>query len=179
MALSVVGYREAADKPLWPTGHDQMHSAATDPDGAGAAFDRAIALREATYRVFWHVASGTVPDAADLDLIVDERAVATTHLRLVPATPDEPPSWRWRDDGEPLIRPFWPIVESAVSLLTSGDVRRLKVCPGVAGSVVPCAGLFYVGTKNRSRHWCQMSDCGNSTKSRRQTQRRRAVREQR
>lgn len=77
---------------------------------------------------------------------------------------------------EPLARPLWPIAWSATELLTTGDPSRVKVCPGVPDAPIACAWLFYDATKNRSRHWCSMEDCGAVTKARRQTGRRRAAR---
>jgi predicted RNA-binding Zn ribbon-like protein len=70
-------------------------------------------------------------------------------------------------DGRPSIRP-----RSAVELLTTGDLRRIKVCENPYG----CGWLFYDGSKNGSRRWCSMEECGGQSKARRQTARRRAAR---
>jgi len=88
-------------------------------------------------------------------------------------------AWTWPDATAELARPLWPIARSAVELVTEGELRRVKICPGVPGDPVACAWLFYDATKNRGRHWCSMSDCGGATKARRQTGRRRAARAQR
>ena len=52
------------------------------------------------------------------------------------------------------------IVESAVALLTSPDLERVKACPG-------CGWFFLDETKNGSRRWCSMRMCGSLAKSRR------------
>ncbi|MBI2765788.1 MAG: CGNR zinc finger domain-containing protein [Chloroflexi bacterium] len=41
----------------------------------------------------------------------------------------------------------------------TGEIRRLKVCPG-------CNGTFYDTSKNRSKIWCEMAKCGSQRKSR-------------
>src|SRR6266851_1001987 len=55
-----------------------------------------------------------------------------------------------------------PIVESAVGLLTSSKLARLRRC----GSST-CYWLFLDETKNCSRRWCEMASCGNLMKVRR------------
>jgi predicted RNA-binding Zn ribbon-like protein len=55
-----------------------------------------------------------------------------------------------------------PIVWSAAELMRGGEIERIKVC-----SNHTCGWLFVDRSKNRSRRWCQMSDCGNNEKSRR------------
>ena len=81
-------------------------------------------------------------------------------------------AWTW-EAGDHLERVCWPIVQSATDLLVQGDRMRIKVCPGVPGDLVPCAGLFYDASKNRVRTWCSMDDCGATVKARRQNARRR------
>ena len=51
---------------------------------------------------------------------------------------------------------------SAVDLLTSPDVERVRTCAAAA-----CAWLFLDTTKNRARCWCDMKTCGNREKVRR------------
>jgi predicted RNA-binding Zn ribbon-like protein len=141
---------------------------------ARAVFLRALALREAIYRVFWQLAEGGSSGASDLALLAAEHADGAAHAALVPA--GDHFLWSWDEHDSDLARPLWPIAWSATALLTTGDPRRIKVCPGVPDAVVPCAWLFYDTTKNRIRHWCTMSDCGKKSKARRQTSRRRAHR---
>jgi predicted RNA-binding Zn ribbon-like protein len=43
------------------------------------------------------------------------------------------------------------------------------VCPGEG-----CGWLFFDASKNRSRRWCAMEDCGNRAKARRHYRRSRA-----
>jgi predicted RNA-binding Zn ribbon-like protein len=57
----------------------------------------------------------------------------------------------------------------ALDLLLLGEPARLKRCAGH-----DCAWLFYDRSKNASRRWCLMSDCGTNDKVRRFRQRQRS-----
>jgi predicted RNA-binding Zn ribbon-like protein len=145
-------------------------TAVQKPSDAAAVFAHAIRLREAIYRLFYLLAQHQPPEAADIELLTVEQRAAMQHARLV-STP-EGFAWSW-EDGSELARVIWPIVQSATTLLVEGDLTRIKVCPGVPGAVVPCAGVFYDASKNRVRTWCSMRDCGGTVKARRQNARRR------
>ena len=151
-----------------------LRAAANDPRAAGEVFARAIVFREALYRLFWRVAHNLTPNVDDLALLTAEHADGAAHAALTPSA--EGFDWSWAAHDTNLARPLWPIAWSASALLTGGDLRRVKVCPGSPGTVAPCAWLFYDTTKNRIRQWCSMADCGGKTKARRQTRRRRAAR---
>jgi hypothetical protein len=62
---------------------------------------------------------------------------------------------------------------AAVDLLCSTDLTHLRACPPQDGG---CGWLFLDHSRNTSRRWCTMSDCGARAKARRLTQRRRARR---
>ena len=61
---------------------------------------------------------------------------------------------------------LWPIVQSAADLLTTESLDRVRLC-----KAEDCGCLFVDASKNRSRRWCAMSDCGNRAKVRRHRQR--------
>lgn len=151
-----------------------LAEAERDPVAAEAAFAVAIGLREGIYRVFWAVAHGDQPPAADLDALVRVHAEGIAHARLERVGPRFRLAW----EGAPLRldRPLWSIATSAVVLLTEDELARVKVCPGEGNGVLACAWLFYDATKSRNRQWCSMADCGNATKSRRRAERRQAAR---
>ncbi len=151
-----------------------LREAAQRPDDARALWERAIALREAIYRVFWLVANHEQPSQADLDALRQEHLAAVNHSWLLKQ--GDKFIWQWEKDGQALDQVLWPIAHSATTLLTSEDVERIKVCPGVPGDPVLCAWLFFDTSKNRNRQWCSMADCGSIVKARRLTERRRAAR---
>ncbi len=53
-----------------------------------------------------------------------------------------------------------PIAESAADLLAEGDLSYLKRCESNE-----CVLYFYDTTKNHSRRWCSMNNCGNRAKA--------------
>jgi predicted RNA-binding Zn ribbon-like protein len=106
------------------------------------------------------------PAEADLALLQQAYAAAMAHAVLVPGGA----RWTWRLTGDDLDRAWWPAARSAVDLLTSGPVERVKVCASRDG----CSGLFLDTSKNRSRRWCSMETCGAEAKVTRLTARRRA-----
>jgi predicted RNA-binding Zn ribbon-like protein len=146
-----------------------LQQAADRPAAARDSWAFAIELREAIYRVFVSVAAGEPPAATDLDKLRDAYADAIRQARL--SAGDQRFGWTWEDDT--LDLPWWPMALSAIDLATAGPVDRLKMCPADGG----CSWLFVDTTKNRSRRWCSMGDCGSEVKARRQTARRRVARQ--
>ena len=62
---------------------------------------------------------------------------------------------------------------AAVDLLTGPDAVRIKRCPVEQGG---CGWVFVDRSRNSSRTWCRMADCGTAVKARRLTERRRQAR---
>jgi predicted RNA-binding Zn ribbon-like protein len=62
---------------------------------------------------------------------------------------------------------------AAVDLLTGLDLTRLRACPPDDGG---CGWLFLDHSRNNTRRWCVMADCGTAAKSRKLTARRRSER---
>lgn len=121
----------------------------------------AIELREAMYRIFVAFARGQAVTPADVDLLNEALAFAYTGATL---TLDSPTfGWSWRGDRSGPDRMLWPILRSAVRLLTEGDLSRIGQCADDRG----CGYLFYDTSRNRKRRWCDMSSCGNRAKAQR------------
>jgi predicted RNA-binding Zn ribbon-like protein len=145
-----------------------LRVAAERPAAAHAHFSRAIAMREAVYEAFAAVARHATPSPGHLGLIQRSYAAAARTATVVAA--GDGFTWAW--PRAELDRPLYPIARSALDLLTTGPLERLKMCPDNEG----CGWLFVDTTKNRSRRWCSMETCGADVKVRRQTARRRATR---
>ncbi|WP_186316112.1 CGNR zinc finger domain-containing protein [Catellatospora sichuanensis] len=127
-----------------------------DPDGAHAALTRSLRSRDDLDEVFRAVAANQSLSTSVLDRLRDDEADALGHARLDRGSTF---GWTWRDD-QSLDRPLRPVVHAAVQLLTTGALDRIKGCGG-------CRFLFNDESKNRSRRWCSMDDCGTSEKIRR------------
>jgi len=137
-------------------------------DAAGV-FQRALALREAIYRIFSSLAWQGAPDEADLEPLNEELCKAHVRLRVVSRKRGF--GWEWAQGDAALDGPLGPIARSAADLLTSRELlARVRQCAGDG-----CDWLFMDSTRNHSRRWCVMSDCGNRAKVRRHRQRRRRV----
>jgi predicted RNA-binding Zn ribbon-like protein len=127
---------------------------------AEAVYELGIALRESIWAVFSALASGESPRDADLDLIADAAAAGAARLRLVYDRSGV--GWSLGSDGEELERPLWEIARSAADILTAPEQReRVKECASAT-----CEWVFLDRSRNRSRRWCDMSDCGNRAKAR-------------
>jgi len=123
-------------------------------------FDRAIALREALYRICKSIIMRRRPQVVDLETVNDELLGARTHERLTHGAHGF--TWEWVGSEAALDRMLWSIAHSAAELFTTGDLSRLRECCGEE-----CGWVFEDTSRNRSRQWCDMQDCGNLAKVRR------------
>ena len=136
----------------------RRHSRA-DPGGADAAFATARTTRDCLDDVFRALATERSPARAVLARLRDDEADALAHGQLRTGADGDGFGWTWREDRA-RGRPLRPVVHAAVQLLTAGPLDRIKGCGG-------CRFLFTDETKNRSRRWCSMDDCGTAEKIRR------------
>jgi predicted RNA-binding Zn ribbon-like protein len=141
---------------------------AARPQKAAAAFQQALALREAIYSIFTAHADERAPAAEDLALLNAALAEALPHRRLVATA--EGFGWQWEEDPAALAQMLWPVARSAADLLTSPDLSRVRGCAGAT-----CDWLFIDHSKNRSRRWCDMQECGNVEKVRRYRRKKQAT----
>jgi predicted RNA-binding Zn ribbon-like protein len=121
---------------------------------------RARVLRTALIRVFTAAIASRRPGTADLVVLNAELARAGARERLAPRAGIL--AWEWETGAEALDRVLWPVARSAGELLTSRDLTRVRQCAGP-----DCGWLFLDASRNHSRRWCDMADCGNLAKVRR------------
>ena len=138
--------------------------AGSHPRNAEAALRRALEVRSVLDSVFRPLAEGERPPARGLDELGELAADATARGRLVEGE-DGRFAWSWNDVTE-LDAPIWPLVHSAVELLSDGPLDRVSQCGR-------CRWLFLDTTKNHSRRWCSMEGCGTDAKMERYVARRR------
>lgn len=131
------------------------------PQHGDRVLRRALRLREALYRLFLAAIEKKDARRGDLVTLNSSLSQALAHLALV-ETPDGL-VLDWPSDDLPLERVLWPVARSAADLLASPeDVARLRHCAGD-----DCDWLFLDQSRNRTRRWCDMRDCGNRAKVRR------------
>ena len=141
------------------------------PAEAETALARARTFRAVIFRIFSAVAQDEPPSRDDLYKLQGVFIGASEGGRLVRKNGHF--TWTWEPDGEGSVvldRMLWPISHSAVDLLRSGRLDRLKQCPG--GGDGPCRWLFLDDTKAGNRKWCSSTGCGAVAKWRRQNRRR-------
>jgi predicted RNA-binding Zn ribbon-like protein len=138
---------------------------------AAMALERAIALREALYRIFSAVARQRSPQTADLDCLNAILGEVLAALRITPTA--EGFAWDWTGDKQGLDCLLWPIAQSAAALLTSGALHTVRECAAPS-----CGWLFLDTSRNHSRRWCDMKACGNRAKARRHYERKKMTTEQ-
>jgi len=148
-------------------GRRLIDEAERQPARATAVLRRAILLREAIWRVFDAFAKSGRAEAADLATIQEEELAALKHARYAQSGSDV--AYQWSEDLS-LDRALWDIARVAGELLRSKvDLVRVREC----GSAT-CEWLFIDKSRNHTRRWCDMNDCGNRAKVRRFRARQRA-----
>jgi predicted RNA-binding Zn ribbon-like protein len=161
---------------LRPDQADELLKAAGEhPRATSAALKRAHLLRRILNETFSEIA------AANSELVDDARertpaaywaelrpfvADAIRHAELVGAHATYELSWPVTARLDALL---WPIAVAAADLLTAPQLSRLKKCGG-------CPWVFLDQSKNFSRRWCAMEDCGTHEKIRRYVTKRAAQR---
>jgi predicted RNA-binding Zn ribbon-like protein len=146
---------------LEPSEADRLHRLSRQSaPAAGRVWRRALRLREALYRIGKALVEAWPPPGADLQVLDREVRTAHQHQRLVAR--GRRLAAEWSPAPQSLDRVLWPIALSAAAVYGSDDVSRLKQCGGPS-----CGWLFVDTTRNRSRQWCEMADCGNLAKVRR------------
>jgi predicted RNA-binding Zn ribbon-like protein len=130
------------------------------PARAKLEFERTMKLREAVYAIFFNRARGRrVPREAlqrlnwHLNQVMIRASLQSEgkHFALT-----------WGGSGNPLEFVQGEITRSAVSLLTSDRLNRVRQCAGES-----CTWLFLDTSRNGLRRWCDMQACGNRAKVRR------------
>ncbi|MBE2320608.1 ABATE domain-containing protein [Solirubrobacter sp. CPCC 204708] len=98
---------------------------------------------------------------ADADALAVHARAAYAAGRL------EPGGWTWPDEDPLSI--VHRLAHAATQLISSEDLDRLRGCND-------CCWLYLDRSKNRSRKWCSMADCGTNAKKRRYVEKRRLSR---
>jgi predicted RNA-binding Zn ribbon-like protein len=134
--------------------------AAAQSAEAAQLFAKSLELREALYRMFVAQTKGKPPSRADLVILNSVfRSFASGAQVIHSAGQFE---WQWKFNEAGLESLVCVIALSAADLMTSEYYARLKQCADQEG----CGWLFVDTSKNHSRRWCDINDCGNRAKQR-------------
>ena len=122
------------------------------------AFVRARNLREAIGGTADALTRGKPPSAAALATLSDEATRAMTRRRLTSG----PAGLAWQWTGHGLERLLDEIALESAELLTGPGLPAVRRC-----LAADCSWFFLDRSRNHSRRWCAMGDCGNRAKARR------------
>jgi predicted RNA-binding Zn ribbon-like protein len=136
--------------------------AAGNPDRAAAIHARGLRLRDALYNLFSAVAQGKRPNAADLIQLNEGVSSMRVGDRL---------EWTWQSGSDAPDAMLLPVLLAALELLLSDRRSRVRIC-----AADDCMWIFLDSSKNNSRRWCSMNQCGNRAKTRRFYARQRGAR---
>jgi predicted RNA-binding Zn ribbon-like protein len=139
-----------------------------DSNSAAKVLEEARGLREALFRIFEASVRRKTPAARDVATLNEVLRALPVRLEICSHGQDfrcERKSAQ-TDYGRLLA----PVAWSAADLLASDQVHRVRQCADAE-----CGWLFVDTTKNHSRRWCAMSDCGSHAKSKRYYQRKKKM----
>lgn len=134
-------------------------SAKANPQLATALVTKAKNLRTAIRHTLTAAGEGRAPEPEALATFNSELAEAMSHARIIEGNGTYQWSFQPSSNLESIL---WPIIKSAADLLVSDKIARVHECAGDT-----CGWMFLDTSKNHSRRWCDMKDCGNNVKARR------------
>jgi predicted RNA-binding Zn ribbon-like protein len=129
-----------------------------EPLGAAEAYGYVVGLRAALHELFAAHARGKAPPPPALTAFNAALRDAAAQIGIA----REKGRFDWRDGGPSSLslvahRVAW----AAAQLMTSEQVARVGMCGGN-----DCGWVYLDTTKNHSRRWCTMEDCGSRAKAR-------------
>ena len=144
-------FSRAESRKLWRQGRQ-------DKIEASKLFRQAVELREMIFRVLSAMADGREVSGADAGAL-NEALQELSACALVVSGPGKV-AWRWVEKSSGVARLLGRIVRSAVEVLTSDDIDRVKRCASEK-----CWWLFMDRSRSRNRRWCAMRTCGSQHKA--------------
>jgi predicted RNA-binding Zn ribbon-like protein len=131
-----------------------------NPAEALAILTGARKLREVLYRIFVAVRQKESPGRSDMQWL--NKSLDQVPLRLEVQHEETGFCCKRKGGGSEFATVLGPVAWSAAELLASENLDRIKRC-----AADTCGWLFLDNTKNRSRRWCDMGDCGSRAKAKR------------
>ena len=160
----LISWAEAASIISHQTGKILLSSSKENPKRAEKALQNALVLRETIYRIFSALARDNPPTQKDIAEFNNSLSRSLKHARII--DDEENYTWGWENMQASLESLMWPVARETANLLTSPDIRRVGECADDRG----CGFLFIDTSRNHSRRWCSMENCGNRAKAQRHYQ---------
>ena len=127
---------------------------------AAADLARAVGVRDLLRSILTGVADGRPLRERDLSEL--NSALAQTPALLRVRSHSGMVRKQWSSASEGLSQLLFPVLEDAANLLASDRLGRVRECASDE-----CTMLFVDESRNGSRRWCDMNECGNRMKARR------------
>ena len=128
---------------------------------------RIIKVRELLYRIFRKIAQKEQPLNEDIRIFNKECSFAFRYLNIEINERLES-KLMWGYERSDLLWTLLPVIKSAYELLISESKTRIKECSN-------CGWLYLDQSKNNSRIWCNMKTCGNTLKTKKYYERKKAL----
>jgi predicted RNA-binding Zn ribbon-like protein len=153
-------FQSVDDLRAWLQRNQILTPQATSTGEDPRNLDRALRLRQAIYGIGAALATGKEPspdDIGELNWNV-QRAIVAAQIE----SQSTGLQWNLENQRSTLAGCLGLLALSAAGLFTSERASRVRQCNNHQ-----CGWLFLDLSKNRSRKWCDMADCGNLAKARR------------
>lgn len=170
--VDLVGWSENVNAISKDQAKKLLGKARKEPEGVDQAFRRAIAFREVLYRIFSAVSHKRSPLDADMIQLNNELRESVSNGMVIGTGARF--QWNLNIEQENFDTLIMIIALSAAELLVSERCNRIGQCADERG----CGWLFLDTSKNYSRRWCDINDCGNRAKQRRHYERSRRAKGQ-
>lgn len=148
--------------------HHLLAEAQKRPAEAEAVRQTAVTWRETIFRIFEAIAEDAAPQEQDLHQFNVALEDAMSKAQIV--RKEGQYIWDWTGKEAALNWILWPVLRSTADILTSEEVHLVRQCASR-----DCSWLFLDTSKNHSRRWCDMQNCGNRAKVNRHYERKKQV----
>jgi predicted RNA-binding Zn ribbon-like protein len=125
---------------------------------AKRVLNQTLKLRETIYRLFAAGIANRKPLNEDLVIFNKNLSRSMKDTQIIPTADGY--AWDITGNQTKLDWVLNPIIRSAAEILVSDERNKVKACADSA-----CGWLFIDVSRNHSRRWCDMQDCGNRAKA--------------
>lgn len=131
------------------------------PDAARMTLETALRFRDVAWRLLWATAHGQTPAASDMARFEKHLKWCRNHTQLASLS-EGGFCMVWQGDADDPGQAMWRPAAALERFVLSDQLPRLRGCAGEH-----CGWLFVDRSRNGTRRWCSMRDCGNRAKARR------------